>query len=94
MRPASFLAQTTKTSAMGELEIQVLAPLRRKPPGTACARVAMLPGSEPWLGSVSPKQPMASPLASAGRYLRRCASEPKRRMGSMTREDCTLIIER
>ena len=29
----------------------------------------MLPGSEPWLGSVKPKQPIHSPVASFGRYL-------------------------
>ncbi|OQB98099.1 MAG: hypothetical protein BWX79_03385 [Alphaproteobacteria bacterium ADurb.Bin100] len=54
----------------------------------------MLPGSEPWFGSVRPKQPIHSPLASLGRYLRRCSSVPKSWMGSMTSELCTLIIER
>ena len=34
----------------------------------------MLPGSEPWSGSVRPKQPIHSPVASFGRYFRRCAS--------------------
>ena len=72
----SSLAQTTATSAIGALVIQVLAPLRRKPPATFSARVAIEPGSEPWSGSVRPKQPMNSPLASFGRYLRRCASLP------------------
>ena len=28
----------------------------------------MLPGSEPWFGSVRPKQPIHSPVASLGRY--------------------------
>jgi glycerol dehydrogenase-like iron-containing ADH family enzyme len=37
----------------------------------------MLPGSEPWSGSVRPKQPIHSPLASLGRYfwLLRLAAE-------------------
>ena len=72
----SSLAQTTAMSAIGELVIQVLAPVRRKPPETFSARVVIEPGSEPWSGSVRPKQPTNSPLASLGRYLRRCASLP------------------
>ena len=74
--PSSFLAQTTKTSAMGELEIQFFAPERRKPPSTVRARVVMLPGSEPESGSVRPKQPMASPAASRGSHACFCASVP------------------
>jgi hypothetical protein len=54
----------------------------------------MEPGSEPWFGSVRPKQPIHSPVASLGRYFLRCASVPKSKIGSMTSEDCTLIIER
>jgi len=38
------------------------------PPGTVRARVIIDPGSEPWSGSVKPKQPIDSPHASAGRY--------------------------
>ena len=74
--PSSFFAQTRKTSASGELEIQFLAPERRKPPSTARAREFMLPGSEPESGSVSPKQPMASPFASRGSHICFCASVP------------------
>ena len=40
------------------------------------ARVTIDPGSEPWSGSVNPKQPIASPAASRGRYFRRCSSLP------------------
>ena len=36
----------------------------------------MLPGSEPESGSVSPKQPTASPLASRASQVRFCASLP------------------
>src|SRR6266446_4863982 len=92
--PASSLAQTTKTSAIGELEIHVLVPVRVYPPFAFFARVCIEPGSEPWLGSVRPKQPIHSPFASFGRYFLRCASVPNRKIGSMTSEDCTLIIER
>ena len=52
------------------------------------------PGSEPWFGSVSPKQPIHSPLASLGRYLRLVASLPNSWIGTITSELCTLIIER
>ncbi len=34
------------------------------------------PGSEPWSGSVRPKQPTNSPVASFGKYSRRCVSLP------------------
>ena len=42
------------------------------------ARVTIEPGSEPWLGSVRPKQPIHSPVASFGRYFLRCASRAVR----------------
>jgi hypothetical protein len=46
------------------------------------------------LGSVRPKQPISSPVASFGRYLRFCASVPNSLIGTMTSDPCTLIIER
>ena len=91
---SSCLAQTTKTSAMGLLVIHILLPLSRKPPSTGRARVSMLPGSLPWLGSVRPKQPTQSPLASFGRYFWRCASLPYAWIGCITRLLCTLIALR
>ena len=63
-------------SAIGALEIHILLPVSLKPFGTFSARVAIEPGSEPKSGSVRPKQPISSALASLGRYLRRCASLP------------------
>ena len=74
--PASFLAQTTNTSAIGLLVIHILAPDSSQPPSTFRARVAMPPGSEPKSGSVSPKQPIHSPVASFGRYFLRWLSSP------------------
>src|SRR3954454_548870 len=90
----SSFAQTTNTSAIGELEIQVLPPVSDGPPDTFFARVCTEPGSEPWLGSVRPKQPIHSPVASLGRYFLRCASVPNSKIGSITSDDCTLIMER
>ena len=94
MTPSSSFAHTIKTSAKGELLIQFLAPLRLNPPSTVRARVTMLPGSEPWSGSVRPKQPMYSPVASFGKYFCFCSSLPNSLIGCITRLDCTLIIER
>jgi hypothetical protein len=81
MTSSSVFAQTTATSAIGELVIHILAPLSRNPPGTFAACVTMLPGSEPWSGSVRPKQPTCSPLQSFGKYFFRCSSLPYAKMG-------------
>ena len=61
---------------MGEFVIQLLDPVSRQPPSAGTARVFMPPGSDPWSGSVSPKQPTHSPVASRGRYFSRCSSVP------------------
>ena len=45
--PSSVLAQTTKTSAIGELVIHILEPVRRQPSAVSTARVFIEPGSEP-----------------------------------------------
>ena len=73
---SSSLAQTMAMSAVGALLIHILLPVRRKPPGAAVARVFIEPGSEPWSGSVRPKQPRNSPEASLGRNFFRCSAEP------------------
>ncbi len=91
---ASSFAHTTKTSAIGLFVIHDLVPVRLKPPSTLRARVVMLPGSEPALGSVSPKQPIQAPVASFGRYFCFCASVPNSLIGTMTSDPWTLIIER
>src|SRR5262245_40920156 len=90
----SSFAQTTNTSAIGELEIHIFEPVRLYPPLTFFARVTIEPGSDPWLGSVRPKQPIHSPLASLGRYFFFVSGLPNSKIGSMTSDDCTLIIER
>eukprot|EP01139_Manchomonas_bermudensis_P019373 Amastigsp_a676681_878.p5 type:complete len:106 gc:universal Amastigsp_a676681_878:725-408(-) len=94
--PSSVLAHTTAMSATGEFVIQVLAPVieNRLPPSIALAFVSIEPGSEPWFGSVSPKQPMSSPVASFGRNFSFCAAEPNSLMGCMTSDDWTDIAER
>ena len=49
----------------------------------------MPPGFEPKSGSVRPKQPIASPEASLGSHSRFCSSEPKAKIGYMTRDPWT-----
>ena len=73
---SSVFAQTTKTSAIGELVIHILAPLSTPAAGATFARVVIPAGSEPRSGSVRPKQPTHSPEASFGKYFCRCASVP------------------
>ena len=46
------------------------------PPSITSARVVMPPGEEPWSGSVRPKLPTISPVASFGRKRRFCSSLP------------------
>jgi hypothetical protein len=62
------LAQTTNTSAMGELEIQVLAPemMNPPPPGASRASVVIPAGSDPWSGSVSPCETIESATDEGG----------------------------
>ena len=43
-----------------------------------------LPGFDPWSGSVSPKHPIHSPVASLGRCFILCSSEPYFQMGPNT----------
>ena len=54
----------------------------------------MPPGSEPWSGSVSPKQPMALPAAISGSQRRFCSSLPQRQMLYIASEPCTDAMER
>ena len=59
--PSSVRAQTTATSEIEPFVIHIFAPFRiqSEPSRFACVRI--VPGSEPASGSVSPKQPIASP---------------------------------
>ena len=82
-----LIAQTTAISAIGALDIHILDPLRRYPPSALTAFVAMLPGSEPWSGSVRPKQPIISAVANFGRYFVFCSSVPKLFIGCITKDD-------
>mmetsp|Transcript_22897 Transcript_22897/g.67365 ORF Transcript_22897/g.67365 Transcript_22897/m.67365 type:complete len:287 (+) Transcript_22897:203-1063(+) len=93
---ASARAQTSSRSAMGELVIHVLPPERTHSRAVASqtARVPIPAGSEPWSGSVRPKQPTASPVARRGSHSAFCSSEPKSESGCITSEDCTDMADR
>ena len=69
-------AQTTNTSAIGELDIHIFEPDNEYPPSTFIAVVFIELGSEPASGSVKPKHPINSPEANLGKYFNLCSSDP------------------
>src|SRR5258706_7554119 len=83
------LAHTTATCAVEPLVIHILAPFSVQPSLVSLATVIMPAGLDPKSGSVSPKQPIALPLASCGSHSFFCASDPKAKMGYITRAPCT-----
>ena len=87
--PSSVRAQTVATSAIVPFVIHILAPFRIQsdPSRRACVRIE--PGSEPASGSVSPKQPIASPLCIAGSHRCFCSSEPQRQIEYIASEPWT-----
>ena len=87
--PSCVAAQTTATSAMPPLVIHILVPDSSQSLPSRTALVAMLDGSLPWSGSVSPKQPIASPAAIRGSHSCFCSSEPYFQIGNMHSEPCT-----
>ena len=87
--PPSVCAQITATCATEASPIHRLVPVRIQSPPSRRAKVVMLDGSEPAVGSVRPKQPIASPAAMAGSHCCFCSSEPNLWMADMAREPCT-----
>ena len=74
--PSSARAHTIATSATEPLVIHILEPLSTQSDAVAAGRVRMPPGLEPKSGSVSPKQPIASPVAIRGSHCLLCSSVP------------------
>jgi hypothetical protein len=68
--------------------------VRTQSPPSRLAYVRIAPGSEPWSGSVSPKQPMTSPAAMRGSHVRFCSSLPNRWIAYIASEPCTETSER
>jgi hypothetical protein len=77
------------TSAMEARPIQRFAPFSTQPEPTRSARVSMLAGSLPAVGSVSPKQPISSPAAMPGSHCFFCSSEPNLEIALMASDPCT-----
>ena len=92
--PSSVCAQTTATPATEPLVIHILRPSSTQSEPSRSAWVRMPAGSEPWSGSVRPKQPMTSPAAMRGSHRCFCSSEPKRWMAYIASEPCTETSER
>jgi hypothetical protein len=87
--PSSVRAQTSATSASVPLVIHVFSPSITQQSPTIFARVRMPAGFDPKSGSVSPKQPNASPLCRRGSQCCFCSSDPYVRMGYITSAPCT-----
>src|SRR5918999_4308574 len=87
---SSVRAQTTATSAIVASPIQRFSPFKTQSEPSFLAKVFMLAGSEPAVGSVRPKHPMASPLAIGGHHPCFLASHPNLWMALMASEPCTL----
>ena len=82
-------AQTTATSAIEPFVIHIFEPFSTQSSPSLRARVRIDAGSEPWSGSVRPKQPMASPAAMRGSHCCLCSSVPKRQIANIARLPCT-----
>jgi hypothetical protein len=96
--PSSVCAQTTATSETDPLVIHIFEPSRTQstcaPSPSRRALVRIPDGSEPWSGSVRPKQPIASPAAIRGSHSCFCSSEPNRWIANIASEPCTDTIDR
>ena len=88
------LAQMTATSAIEPLVIHSLRPVRIQSSPSRRARVVIEAGSEPWSGSVSPKQPIASPAAIDGSHCCLCSSLPNMWIAPIASDPCTETRER
>ena len=87
--PSSVRPHTTATSAIEPLVIHILRPSSTQSDPSRLARVAMPAGSEPWSGSVRPKQPIASPAAIRGSHCCFCSSLPCFQMAYIASDPCT-----
>lgn len=70
-------AKSRTTSAQVPLVMNILEPLTTQSAPSRTAFVVRFPASEPVPGSVSPKQPSASPEVSRGSQARFCSSSPQ-----------------
>ena len=87
--PSSVCAQMIATPAIPPLVIHILVPSMTQSDPSRLAEVFIAPGSDPASGSVSPKQPMISPLAIGGSHCCFCSSDPKAQIGYIASEPWT-----
>jgi hypothetical protein len=87
--PSSVAAQMIATSAIEASPIHRFAPESTQLEPSRTARVAILAGSLPAVGSVSPKQPISSPAAMPGSHRCLCSSDPNLEIALIAREPCT-----
>src|SRR3954454_22439092 len=87
--PSSVCAQTMATSATDPFVIHILVPLITQSLPSRLARVRIPAGFDPKSGSVSPKQPTASPAAIRGSHLLFCPSLPNFQIANIASEPCT-----
>ena len=92
--PSSVLAHTTATSQIVPLVIHIFRPDKIQSGPSRRAEVRIDAGSDPASGSVSPKQPIASPAAIRGSHDCLCSSEPHRQMPNIASDPCTDTSER
>ena len=92
--PSSVRAHTTATSATEPLVIHILVPSSTQSSPSRRARVRMPAGLEPKSGSVSPKQPIASPAAIRGSHSCFCSSEPCFQIANIASDPCTDTSDR
>ncbi len=77
------------TSARLPLVIHILLPVSIQSEPSRTARVRIPAGFEPKSGSVSPKQPIASPAASCGSHSSFCSGEPYFQIENIDSDPCT-----
>ena len=69
--------------------IHIFAPFSTQSEPSRRAWVRIEPGSDPASGSVSPKQPIASPACIAGSQRSFCSSVPQRQIAYIASDPCT-----
>ena len=74
--------------------IHILVPLSTQSEPSRLALVRMPDGFDPKSGSVSPKQPIASPAAICGSHCCFWSSEPQRQIANIASDPCTLTSDR
>jgi hypothetical protein len=92
--PSSVRAQTTATSATDPLVIHIFEPFSTQSAPSRRALVRIPAGFDPKSGSVSPKQPIASPADIRGSHSFFCSSLPYFQIAYIASDPCTDTSDR